>query len=47
MPIEVGIWRIDHEAVRRVNATRLEAEKRLEDVLSEDIRSLAYRRCSS
>jgi hypothetical protein len=37
MAIEVGIWRIDSGPVRRVNAARLEAEKRLEDVLSEDI----------
>jgi hypothetical protein len=37
MPIEVGIWRIDGDPVRRVNAARLKAEKRLEDVLEEDI----------
>lgn len=37
MPIEVGIWRIDGGDVRHVNAASLEAERRLEDVLVQEI----------
>ncbi len=36
MPVEMGIWRIDGGAPRRLTATTLPSEKALEDFLTED-----------
>lgn len=36
MPVELGVWRIDHD-LKRVDIASLDQEKRLEDFLDADI----------
>jgi len=40
MPIEVGIWRVTN-GVQRINYSAIESEKKLEDILEEDISILS------
>ncbi|MFW6016484.1 MAG: endonuclease NucS domain-containing protein [bacterium] len=41
MPVEIGFWKLSDNTVERIDFTTIQTEKKLEDVLEEDISILS------